>query len=168
MALRVLNRRPGAIFLLRPDRIAPRTAMRPLLVAISDSRYETSHRLGPRLLPPIGEVSFIRGFPLIEPSVRAPHKEGLRFLLAMEVCDETICAGLPPETPGQAVGSSSQNTLARSPWTASRVKRAFQAGACFVRKRPAHPANATFSPGLAMVISCCSAPGPDRARHCSA
>jgi hypothetical protein len=43
------------------------------------------NRLGPRLLPPIGEVSFIRGIEIIEPSVRAPHKEGLRFLLGMEV-----------------------------------------------------------------------------------
>ncbi len=43
------------------------------------------NRLGPRLLPPIGEVSFIRGIEIIEPSVRAPHKEGLRLLLAMEV-----------------------------------------------------------------------------------
>lgn len=58
---------------------------RPLLLRPLFSSYTSANRLGPRLLPPIGEVSFIRGIEIIEPSVRAPHKEGLRFMLGTEV-----------------------------------------------------------------------------------
>lgn len=56
-----------------------------VLAGLSRLKLSISNRLGPRLLPPTGEVFIIRGFGIIEPSVRAPHKEGLRFLSGTEV-----------------------------------------------------------------------------------
>lgn len=55
------------------------------LAGLSRLKLSIFNRLGPRLPPPTGEVFVIRGFGIIEPSVRAPHKEGLRFLSGTEV-----------------------------------------------------------------------------------
>lgn len=61
---------------------------KPVTEACRESRSSLNcrYRLDPSLPPPFGEVSHMQGdIIIIEPSVRASHKEGLRFWLGVEV-----------------------------------------------------------------------------------